>query len=149
MNDRVAPDRLRPSSAPTRWFTRFHEPRQAAFRLFCFPYAGGSASVYRQWAALADPRIDVVALQLPGRGPREVLDNPDLIEILMPTIRGDFRLLDDWRFTPSEPLAMPLYSLGGRSDPHVALQACEQWSAWTRSNFELLTYAGGHFFLRD
>jgi medium-chain acyl-[acyl-carrier-protein] hydrolase len=43
----------------------------APVRLFCFPYAGGGASVYRDWAdTLAPSGIDVVAVQLPGREDR-------------------------------------------------------------------------------
>jgi surfactin synthase thioesterase subunit len=36
-------------------------------RLFCFPYAGGSASGYAGWHE-ALPRVDVCAIELPGRG---------------------------------------------------------------------------------
>lgn len=40
------------------------EPRA---RLFCFPFAGGGASAYRQWAAGLPPALEVLAIQLPGR----------------------------------------------------------------------------------
>jgi surfactin synthase thioesterase subunit len=43
-------------------------------RLACFPYAGGSAALYRRWPHLADPAIDVWPIELPGRGLR--LDEP-------------------------------------------------------------------------
>ena len=36
-------------------------------RLFCFPYAGGSSSVYNSWAKSFSSRIGVYPLQLPGR----------------------------------------------------------------------------------
>ena len=39
-------------------------------RLFCFPYAGGGASIYRQWANKLPAWIEVCALQLPGRESR-------------------------------------------------------------------------------
>jgi surfactin synthase thioesterase subunit len=35
--------------------------------LFCVPYAGVGASVYRQWGRMLPPAIDVCAVQLPGR----------------------------------------------------------------------------------
>ena len=43
---------------------------QARLRLFCFPYAGGSASIYRTWDSLLPANIEVVSVQLPGRGAR-------------------------------------------------------------------------------
>lgn len=39
-------------------------------RLFCFPFAGGAASVYRQWPAAFPADIEVVPVQLPGREKR-------------------------------------------------------------------------------
>jgi epothilone polyketide synthase C len=36
-------------------------------RLFCFPFAGGGSAVYRNWAQHVDPRIEVVAVEPPGR----------------------------------------------------------------------------------
>lgn len=41
--------------------------KHPAARLFCFPYAGGGASIYRQWAGKLPAWIEVCALQLPGR----------------------------------------------------------------------------------
>ncbi|CCH29461.1 alpha/beta fold hydrolase [Actinosynnema sp. NPDC047251] len=46
----------------------------SAVRLFCLPYAGGSATVFRAWrSAAAD--VEVHAVQLPGRG-RRVAEPP-------------------------------------------------------------------------
>lgn len=43
---------------------------QAATRLFCIPYAGGGASVFRDWAAALPTDIEPWAVQLPGREDR-------------------------------------------------------------------------------
>ena len=42
----------------------------ARLRLFCFPYAGGGASIYRTWASGLPVDIEVCAIQLPGREAR-------------------------------------------------------------------------------
>lgn len=36
-------------------------------RLFCFSYAGGSATIYQSWAEIFPPDIEVHCVQLPGR----------------------------------------------------------------------------------
>jgi medium-chain acyl-[acyl-carrier-protein] hydrolase len=41
-----------------------------ALRLFCFHCAGGGASQFRHWAALAPPQIQILRVQLPGRESR-------------------------------------------------------------------------------
>ena len=40
---------------------------RARFRLFCFPYAGGSSAIYRPWSRQIHPDIEVVPAVLPGR----------------------------------------------------------------------------------
>jgi medium-chain acyl-[acyl-carrier-protein] hydrolase len=39
-------------------------------RLFCFPYAGGSGTMFRSWRMAMPPGVDVCGVQLPGRGTR-------------------------------------------------------------------------------
>ena len=43
-------------------------PRE--MRMFCFPYAGGGASIYRGWGASLPADIEVCPVQLPGRESR-------------------------------------------------------------------------------
>ena len=40
---------------------------RARFRLFCFPYAGGSSAIYRPWTRQIHPDVEVVPALLPGR----------------------------------------------------------------------------------
>ena len=49
------------------WVTRPRPNPHARMRLFCFPYAGSGASIYRTWPALVSPDIEVCPIQLPGR----------------------------------------------------------------------------------
>ncbi|MGB7922913.1 MAG: alpha/beta fold hydrolase [Pyrinomonadaceae bacterium] len=42
----------------------------ADLRLFCFPYAGGSAVIYQRWPEILPATIELCAVQLPGRGTR-------------------------------------------------------------------------------
>lgn len=39
-------------------------------KLFCFPYAGGSSAIFSKWKLHLDPAIDLVAVELTGRGRR-------------------------------------------------------------------------------
>jgi surfactin synthase thioesterase subunit len=44
-----------------------HAAQSDAVRLFCFPYAGGGASLFRFWPTDLSPTIEVYPIQLPGR----------------------------------------------------------------------------------
>ncbi|WP_445231445.1 thioesterase II family protein [Duganella rhizosphaerae] len=61
-------------------------------RLYCFPYAGGSAGVFSQWRKRVDGDIEVCAVQLPGRGTRfhelPVRDLDLLVDVLAERIAG-------------------------------------------------------------
>lgn len=54
----------------TSWLTGATPKARARLRLFCFPYAGGNAMIYRQWQASLPQSVDVCPVQLPGRGKR-------------------------------------------------------------------------------
>ena len=45
---------------------------QARLRLFCFPYAGTGASIFRNWSAGLPDDIEVCPIQFPGRGTRQM-----------------------------------------------------------------------------
>lgn len=52
-------------------WVRVSVPRpDARLRLFCFPYAGGTTGAFRGWEERLPHDIELVAVQLPGRGPR-------------------------------------------------------------------------------
>jgi len=53
-----------------RWFPNAKPTATSTLRMFCLPYAGGSASVFRLWPQHLPPRIEVWAAQPPGRETR-------------------------------------------------------------------------------
>ena len=63
-------------------------------KLFCFPYAGGSAAVYNRWKEYLNPEIELRPVELSGRGER--MDEPlytnmeDLIEDVFQLLEGEF-----------------------------------------------------------
>jgi medium-chain acyl-[acyl-carrier-protein] hydrolase len=58
------------AAAVDSWIA-YRKPRpQARLRLFCFPYAGGGALMYRTWADGLPADVEVCPIQLPGRGTR-------------------------------------------------------------------------------
>jgi medium-chain acyl-[acyl-carrier-protein] hydrolase len=52
------------------WFSRSKSAGPTRLRLLCFPYAGGSASVFRGWERHLPAGVQVLAAQLPGRAGR-------------------------------------------------------------------------------
>ena len=55
---------------PSPWVVIPRPTPNARLRLFCFPFAGGSASVFAPWGRHMPPEVELVAVQLPGRESR-------------------------------------------------------------------------------
>ena len=60
------------STNPVRsnWFQVARPVVSPRLRLFCFSYAGGNASTYREWHKRLPEDVEVCSIQLPGRGSR-------------------------------------------------------------------------------
>ena len=59
-----------PEANASSWLVRRTPRDDARVRLFCFPYAGGGPAVYNRWPESLPGWVDVVAINLPGRGQR-------------------------------------------------------------------------------
>jgi surfactin synthase thioesterase subunit len=82
-----------------------------------------------------------------GGIPAEILAQPELLELLLPTLRADIAALELHRPARREPLPCPITAFGGADDaltPHAHLEA---WRDETRSAFRLRVFPGGHFYL--
>ncbi len=67
-----------------------HKNGGATHRLFCFPYAGGGASVFRQWSGFLPDVVEVCGVQPPGRenriGEDPIADVHELVDRLLPSL---------------------------------------------------------------
>ncbi|MBE9069954.1 thioesterase [Leptolyngbya cf. ectocarpi LEGE 11479] len=54
----------------TPWLKVLSTSQQLPIRLFCFPYAGGSSHIFRCWPETISSKLEVCAVELPGRGHR-------------------------------------------------------------------------------
>lgn len=56
--------------ATNTWLSCPRPNPRAGLRLFCFPYAGGSAALFRGWADGLPADVELCAVELPGHGRR-------------------------------------------------------------------------------
>lgn len=229
-----------PAKSP--WFAYVKPNPQSRLRLFCFPYAGGSALIYRKWVDTLPSFVDVYPVQLPGRGnrlyeepfnnldalvetlaqamgaymdkpfalfghsmgatisfelarlfrregrsmplqlfisgrrapqvpdreppiynlpeaelfeelhrlggtPKEVLEHPELMQVMLPLLRADLTIAETYICTTEPPLDCPISVFGGLQDKDVTREDLEGWAEHTNGPFTLRMLAGDHFFL--
>ena len=225
-----------------RWLVGFKEKPETLVRLFCFPYAGGSAATFRAWPDAFPSHIQVLPVQLPGRGerlaepgfkqlpdmiqtlgpallphfnkpfvffghsmgglisleltrwlrrtgnpmpvqlfisgrrapqlpseelpsfdlpepefierlrelngtPPEVLDHPELMQLMIPLLRADFSVCETYQYHAEPPLNCPITVFGGLGDVEVPREKLDPWREHTTASFSLHMLPGNHFFL--
>jgi medium-chain acyl-[acyl-carrier-protein] hydrolase len=225
----------------TPWIEYYQPNPQAKLRLFCFPYAGGSATVFRTWNRDLPSFVEVCPIQLPGRGsrlretpftqisplvqtlgnalfpyldkpyvffghslgaligfelaryfrrnissspihlfvsgrqaphipdpsprhalpeqeflqeikclngtPKEVLENTEMMQLLIPLLRADLVLDEAYVYTSEPRLECPITVFGGLEDPETNSEQLEAWREHTNTAFSIEMFPGNHFFI--
>ncbi|MER7056119.1 MULTISPECIES: alpha/beta fold hydrolase [unclassified Streptomyces] len=84
-----------------------------------------------------------------GGTDQSMLDDPDIMEMVLPALRADYRALGTYGWRGGEPLAAPVTVLVGESDPMVTVEEAGTWRAHTREDVVVKVFPGGHFYLFD
>ena len=84
-----------------------------------------------------------------GGTPQAILDNKEMMELILPTLKADFKVIETHVYRPQTPLDVPLTVFGGDSDTEVTLEELAAWQEQTTADFELKMFSGGHFFIES
>ena len=80
---------------------------------------------------------------------KEVLDHPELLDLIIPILRADFALGESYTYEPGPPLACPISALGGLEDTDVRYEHLVDWQRETSAACRVRMFPGDHFFLRS
>lgn len=97
---------------------------------------------------LADEDFLVRVSQLAGFH-HEALDDPDLREVLLPRLRADVAMHEDYVALHNDPLDIPVTSLRGSEDRLVSAGQAREWESVTNAGFGYREVPGGHMYLVD
>jgi surfactin synthase thioesterase subunit len=81
-----------------------------------------------------------------GGIPAAIYQEPEVMEMFMPAMRGDFTALETYEYRPGEPLDLPITAFAGAEDTAVKLESLKEWSLHTAAGFDMNVLPGGHFF---
>jgi surfactin synthase thioesterase subunit len=84
-----------------------------------------------------------------GNLPPEILAEPEMLALVIPILRADFKLVDTYAWSGAAPLDTPLTIFGGTQDPWTDDDALSGWGRHTRRGCRVRRIPGGHFFHQD
>lgn len=77
------------------WFAHVQSSSNASLRLFCFPYAGGSAAIFRRWQRSLPMGVEIYPVELPGHGQRfRITPHTRISELIPPAAEALLPYLD-------------------------------------------------------
>jgi surfactin synthase thioesterase subunit len=75
------------------------------------------------------------------------MDDPEMREILLPSLRADVEMHESYVAPRDRPLPVPITALRGRDDELVSAEQCAEWAGATTAGFDLVERDGGHMYL--
>jgi surfactin synthase thioesterase subunit len=78
-----------------------------------------------------------------------VFDDPDMCELLLPTLRADVAAHEGYRPRTDTPLDVPITAVRGADDRLVSAAQAAEWTTATSTRFVLAELAGGHMHLLE
>jgi medium-chain acyl-[acyl-carrier-protein] hydrolase len=120
-------------STANRWFLRFSRSSTPSLRLFCFPFAGSSASVFRSWVDELPEEVEVLAIQLPGRENR----------LREPCMRDMDEIVEKLELEINSCLDRPFVFFGHSLGSLIAYELLRRLEASRRHRADLFFASGG------
>jgi len=81
--------------------------------------------------------------------PVEALQNDELLDLMLPTIRADFELCETYEYRPESPLECPMTIYAGLEDHEVEAERLAAWSELSMETCVTRMFPGGHFYLNS
>lgn len=132
---------------------------EVAVRLAATPGAGPAALLLSGRRApsrprpgadrLSDDRALVAKVRSLGGTGSDLLEDQEMLGLVLPVLRADYRALASYAPTGGTPLTCPVIGLAGDRDPEALPGEVRAWGAHTSGPFELRVFTGGHFFLTE
>jgi medium-chain acyl-[acyl-carrier-protein] hydrolase len=84
-----------------------------------------------------------------GATPPEVFGSPELLDLMLPILRSDFRACETYIPSARSPLQTAIAVYGGLADEDTSCASLRAWEHETTGVCMVRMFPGGHFFLRD
>lgn len=84
-----------------------------------------------------------------GGMPQAIIDNPDILQLVLPQLRSDLIALEGYRYVSGAPLDSDIFCVNGKSDHMVNRSKVMAWQEQTTGEFSSRWLPGSHFFINE
>ncbi|MFE4612665.1 thioesterase II family protein [Streptomyces niveus] len=84
-----------------------------------------------------------------GGTPKEMLEDPDMMDWMVEILRGDLGLVDTYEYMDGPPLGVPMSVYSGDLDPLSKPEMIDDWQSYCTGQVRFRSLPGGHFYLFD
>ncbi|MEU5852145.1 thioesterase II family protein [Saccharopolyspora shandongensis] len=81
-----------------------------------------------------------------GGAAASALEDDEMWQLALPSLRHDFHLVETYRYVPGAPLTCPVTAIAGDRDETVTLADVQRWQEVAVGEFEAHSLPGGHFY---
>ncbi len=79
----------------------------------------------------------------------QILDERELLQLALPSIRSDYKASETYQTEPGTALRCDIVALTGEADDHVSVEEAASWRQHTAGGFDLRVFPGGHFYVAE
>lgn len=79
----------------------------------------------------------------------EILNQPELLELLLPIIKNDFSMLNKYQSKNNKLNGIPILILKGKNDNLISLSMLENWGDYTDEVVDISIIEGNHFLINE
>nr|WSY57941.1 alpha/beta fold hydrolase [Streptomyces sp. NBC_00886] len=91
----------------------------------------------------------VAELRAMGGTDARVLSEPDLLEVVMPPLRNDYRAIESYRQEEGVRIGAPIVVMTATDDPRTTVDDAMAWHEHTTAGGTAHLFEGGHFYLES
>jgi medium-chain acyl-[acyl-carrier-protein] hydrolase len=84
-----------------------------------------------------------------GALPPVVLQDPEMLQLILPSLRADITAFETYEYQTDLPLSCPVVAMTGKEDSMIEDSDVKAWSEQTQGSFAQHTLPGGHFFIQS
>ncbi|MBR3772525.1 MAG: thioesterase [Clostridium sp.] len=81
--------------------------------------------------------------------PKEMLENKQITKLMLPILRADVTMAEEYQYQKEKPLTQDIYIFHGENDILLTSEGIEAWNHATTKQTTIVPFPGDHFYFKE